>query len=312
MKMKNKFWIPLGILVGFVLILIGGAWQYDHYASRQTLIDFPPPGQFVVINGVRMHYLCEGTGEPTLVLEAGFDGGTLDWTPVLPALAEHHRVCAFDRLGQDWSDPAPHPRTFGTAADELHSALETLGVESPVVIGHSLGGALVQVYAAKYEVSGVILVEGLTSDVVEPVTERLGSYQALDMLGRLGLLRPLGMIGADPAYPLELRQQMIALRSRSSALLNLTDEGAVAAAGAPAELRAAEANLQGPLLVISSEQSDVPGLPQGAFVDAQKALADRIVNSQYIFIPGAKHHYIMADHSQLVIEAIENWLVNLK
>jgi pimeloyl-ACP methyl ester carboxylesterase len=310
--MKKKFWILMEILAGVILLLTVGAWLYDSYASRQALINFPPPGQFVTVNGARMHYLCQGAGEPTLVLEAGFDGGALDWTPILPALAEHHRVCAFDRLGQDYSDPAPHPRTFSTAADELHMALETLGIKKPVVIGHSLGGALVQIYAAKYEVAGIILVEGLASDVAELVAQRLGSYQSLDPLAPLGFLRPLGIVGADFAYPEDIRQQMMALRSRSSALLNLTDEGAVAAGSALAELRAAEAGLHVPLLVISAEQTDVPGLPAGAFVTAEKALADRIANSQYVLIPGAKHHYIMADHSQAVIDAIEAWLVNLK
>jgi len=310
--MKKKFWISLGILAGFLLILTGCAWLYDRYASRQALVDFPAPGQFVTVNGARMHYLCQGIGEPTLVLLAGFDGGAQDWTPIIPALSKHHRVCAFDRLGQDWSDPAPHPRTFGTAADELHIALAALGIEKPVVVGHSLGGALAQIYAATYDVTGVILVEGLTSDVAELVTQRLGRYQSMNLLGRLGLLRPLGLIGADSAYPPELRQQMIALRSRSSALLNLTNEGAVAAETVSSELYAAETSLHGPLLVISAEQSDVPGLPEGAFVAAQKALADRIANSQYIIIPGAKHHYIMADHSEAVIEAVDTWLANLK
>ena len=310
--MKKRLWLLLGILAGMVLLLVGGSWLFDHYASRQALIDFPPPGQYVTVNGARMHYVCQGTGEPTLVLEAGFDGGALDWEPIQSGLARHNRVCAFDRLGQDWSDPAPHPRTFGTAADELHTALQILGIEKPVVIGHSLGGALVQIYAAKHDVTGVILVEGLTSDVVEPVTRRMGSYQALDPLARLGLLRILGMIGADSAYPPDLRQEMIALRSRSSSLLNLTDEGIVAATSAPAELRASEASLNGPLLVISAEQSDVPGLPADAFVAAEKALAGRIPNSEYVMIPGAKHHYIMADHSQAVIAAIEAWLGNLK
>jgi len=312
LKIQNKILRTLSILAGLVLLLTGGAWLYDGYASRQAFIDFPPPGQFVTVNSARMHYLCQGTGEPTLVLEAGYDGGSLDWTLIMPALAEHHRVCAFDRLGQDWSDPAPHPRTFGTAADELHHALETLGIQKPVVVGHSLGGALVQIYAAKYEVDGVILIEGLTSGVVDQVTKRLGSYQSLDPLAPTGLLRPLGMIGADFAYPANVRQKMIALRSRSSALLSLTDEGAVAAASAPTELRAAELNLHGPLLVISAEQSDVPGLPVGAFVSAEKNLAEHIPNSQYIAIPGAKHHYIMADHPQAIVNAIESWLANLK
>lgn len=309
--MKKKFWIPLAILAGSLLILTGSC-LYDRYASQQALIDFPPSGQFITVHGARMHYLCQGTGEPTLILEAGYDGGALDWAPILPALAEHQRVCAFDRLGQDYSDPAPHPRTFGTAADELHLALQIIGIERPVVIGHSLGGALVQIYAAKYNVAGVVLVEGLTGDVVAAVTQRLGSYKAMNPLAGLGLLRPLGMIGADLAYPPELRRQMLALRSRSTALLNLTDEGAVAATSAPTELLTAETSLHAPLLVISAEQSDVPGLPAGAFVAAEKALADRIAGSQYVIIPGASHHYIMADHPQSVSASIEAWLANLK
>ncbi len=310
--MRKKFLLGLGIVAGLILALAGGAWLYDGYASRQALQDFPPSGQFVIVNGARMHYLCQGTGEPTLVLEAGFDGGALDWTPILPALAAHHRACAFDRLGQDYSDPAPQPRTLSTAADELYTALQALGISRPVVIGHSLGGAVVQLYAAKYDAAGVILVEGLAGDVAEAVSQRLGSYQALDALGRLGLLRPLGMAGADATYPPELRRQMLALRSRSAALLNVTAEGAVAARSAPAELRAAEASLAGPLLVISAEHSDVPGLPAGAFVAAQKALADRSTNSQYVVISGAQHHYVMVDHSQAVAEAIEAWLAKLK
>jgi pimeloyl-ACP methyl ester carboxylesterase len=309
---KKKFWVLPGALVGLLLLLTGIAWLYEGYASRQALIDFPPPGEFATVNGTRMHYLCQGKGEPTLVLVAGFDGGALDWMPILPALSKHYRVCAFDRLGQDWSDPAPHPRTFGSATDELHTALQTLGITRPVVIGHSLGGALVQIYAAKYEVVGVVLVEGLTSDVVEPVTQRLGSYQAMNPLAPLGLLRPLGMIGADLAYPAELRSEMTALRSRSSSLLNLTDEGALAAGSATDELSTAEANLSSPLLVISAEQSDVPGLPEGAFVAAEKALTEHIANSQYVLVLGAKHHYIMADHAQAVVDAIEAWLANLK
>ena len=229
----------------------------------------------------------------------------------MPALAVHHRVCAFDRLGQDWSDPAPHPRSFGTAADELHNALQILGIDRPVVVGHSLGGALVQIYAGKYPVSGVVLVEGLSRDVAGQVVQRLGSYQSLNLLAQLGVLRPLGAIGAQPVYPAELRQEMIALRSRSSALLNLTDEGAVAAQSAAAELDAAEARLDQPLLIIAAERSDVPELPPGAFTTALQALARRKPQAIYVSIPDAGH-YVQADHPQAVSEAIEAWLATIK
>ncbi len=299
------------ILIGLLILAIIGAWAYDVDASRQALIDYPAPGQFVSVNGARMHYLCQGTGEPTLVMEAGFDGGALDWSLVMPVLAQHHRVCAFDRLGQDWSDPAPHPRTFGTAAIELHSALQTLDIERPVVVGHSLGGALVQIYAAQYPVRGVVLVEGLSRDVAGPVVQRLGSYQALNLLGGLGLLRPLGALGAQPAYPTELRQEMSALRSRSAALIDLTDEGGVAAQSVAGELVAAESNFNQPLLIIAAEQSDVPGLAPGAFTTALKALAKRKSNATYVSVPDASH-YVQADHPQAVSEAIEDWLTKIQ
>src|SRR5262245_29115050 len=203
--LRTKLLRGLLLLATSLIFLAAVASSYDVYARRRALADYPPPGQFVRVGAARMHYICEGTGEPTLVLEAGFAGGALDWTPVLPALAKHRRVCAFDRLGQDWSDPAPHPRTFGTAADELHAALETLGIRRPVVAGHSMGGALVQIYAAKYPVVGVVLVDGLTSDVVDPVVELRGTFRSLDPLARVGLLRPIGPMTVDTAYPPELR-----------------------------------------------------------------------------------------------------------
>jgi pimeloyl-ACP methyl ester carboxylesterase len=301
----------LALIAMALVVVIAGASGYDAYASRRALADYPPPGQFVQVGQARMHYLCQGSGEPTLVLEAGIGGGLLDWSPVMPALAQHNRVCAFDRLGQDWSDPAPQPRTFATAADELHGALETLGIRRPVMVGHSLGGALVQIYAARYDVAGVVLVEGLSSDVADAVVARLGSYRSLDLMGRLGLLRPLGtLVGANPAYPPDLRKQMIALRSRSTALLDIAAEGGVAADSASAELREAEARLHGPLLAIAAGGSDVPGLPPGAFAAALEHLVQRQPGATYVLVPGAGH-YVQAEQPGAVTQAILQWLATI-
>jgi len=303
----STLWGWLTLVVLLVGGLVGGAAGYDRYAEGQLAVAYPAPGQFVQVGTARMHYLCSGAGEPTLVFAAGFAGGALDWTSVLPPLAQHHRVCAFDRLGQDWSDPAPQPRVFGTAADELHTALERLGIKQPIVVGHSLGGALVQIYAARYPVSGVVLVDGLTSDVADQVVARLGSYQALNGPARLGLLRPLGAMLVCPAYPQDVRDQMIALRSSSTALVRITDEGALAAQGGAAELRAAEDRLVMPLLVIAAGASDVPELPPGAFQHAAAAFAQRHPQAQYVVVPGAPH-YLQATHPQAVVTAIEAWL----
>lgn len=289
------------------ILLVAMAAGYDTYASSRALAKYPAPGRFVEVGGRQMHYRCEGSGEPTLVLEAGFAGGALDWSPVIPLLAGSNRVCAFDRFGQDYSDPAPHPRQFSTAADELHAAVQAIGIQKPIVVGHSLGGALVQIYAAKYAVSGVVLVEGLTTADVDSVVQRLGSYQSLNFLGRVGLLRPIGSLFITRSYTDPIRTQMVALRSGSGALLALTDEGALAAASAGAELLAAEPLITAPMLLIGAENSDVPGLPSGRFADSLEALAGRKPGATLVRIAGA-HHYVQAERPAEVAAAIEAWL----
>ena len=302
----------LVMLIAFLPILVAVAWGYDAYASARVTTLYPPPGQFVQIGGAKMHYICEGTGEPTLVLIAGIPGGALNWTPVMPGLAAHHRVCAFDRLGQDWSDPAPHPRTFTTAADELHSALQTLGIEHPVVVGHSFGGALVQIYAAKYDVAGVVLVDGFTTGVVDACAHLLGGNKKWDGVARLGVMRPmLNVMTKDPGYSPDIEKKMTALRSRSSAWLNMSDEGAIAEQRMATDLRAAEEKLNMPLLIIAAGQSNVMNLGVGTFAKSAKELSERKPNSTYVSIPNAKH-YIQAEQPQVVIDAIEAWLATLK
>lgn len=308
-----KKWFIRGLLgLAFVLGLsIVGAWSLDAYAMQTTRTAYPPPGQFVTIGSNKMHYICRGEGEPTLVMEAGFGGGALDWMPVMLPLSQHYHVCAFDRLGQDWSDAAPEPRTFANAADELHSALQALQIERPIVVGHSLGGAVVQIYASKYPVRGIVLVEGLTTDHADAVTARMGTYQSLTALGQLGLLRPLGGMLAAPAYEPELRAQMIAVRSNSDALYRLTREGAAAAASAANELRAAEQAFNAPLLAIGAEKSNVPELPVGAFAHALQALATRKPNATFVLIPNATH-YVQAEYPQEVSAAMQKWIASLE
>ncbi|MCX6023270.1 MAG: hypothetical protein NTZ05_16400, partial [Chloroflexi bacterium] len=107
-RILRRVWRFFGSLMAAAALAVAAAWGYDAYASRRAVQDYPPPGQFVQVGGSAMHVVCQGGGEPSLVLLAGFGGGALDWAPVLPALAERNRTCAFDRFGQDWSDPAPH------------------------------------------------------------------------------------------------------------------------------------------------------------------------------------------------------------
>jgi hypothetical protein len=71
----------LALFVALLMLLVAAAWSYDAYASPRVIAAYPPPGQFVQVGGAKMHYVCQGAGEPSLVLEAGIPGGLLDWTP---------------------------------------------------------------------------------------------------------------------------------------------------------------------------------------------------------------------------------------
>ena len=294
-------------LVVVAVLLVIGAIAWDVYASRRALDDYPPRGGFVQVDGARMHVICEGSGDPTLVMQAGIAGGALDWLPLMEELAPSNRVCAFDRLGQDWSDPAPQPRTFATAADEWHQAIQALGIEQPIVVGHSLGGAVAQIYASKYDVAGIILIEGLSTDAADAVVKRLGTYESLNPLGRAGLLRPMGTLFADAGYPKELRSEMMALRSRSSTILNISAEGALAAETAVDELKAAESQMIAPLLIIAAESNELPESEQ--FLEALRNLDSRYAVSTFALIPGAKH-YVIATHPALVATTITDWIGN--
>lgn len=130
----------------------------------------PPPAEDRIVDiggGVSMHIVCEGTGSPAVVLEAGGGGGARVWSEVQPDVARSTRVCAYDRAGIGRSSPpAPGPHSLDQLVEELHSLLAGAGVPPPyVLVGHSVGGIYIRLFARAHpaEVAGMVLVDS-TSD----------------------------------------------------------------------------------------------------------------------------------------------------
>jgi pimeloyl-ACP methyl ester carboxylesterase len=125
----------------------------------------PPPGRLVDLGGWRLHLNCTGearASQPTVILEAGAGGFSVDWSLVQPEVARFARVCSYDRAGRGWSDLGPRPRTLRQVVWELHTLIEKAGVRPPYVfVGQSYGGILSRLYALTYpsEVSGMVFVE---------------------------------------------------------------------------------------------------------------------------------------------------------
>jgi pimeloyl-ACP methyl ester carboxylesterase len=114
---------------------------------------------------------CAGNGAPTIVLESGLDQGEAAWSSLRPDLEKLGRVCSYDRPGIGASSALPED-TARTVSDEVASlddALDAAHVEPPyVLVGHSWGGAIVQLYATKHgdDVAGIVLVDSSHADTI--------------------------------------------------------------------------------------------------------------------------------------------------
>lgn len=102
-----------------------------------------------------------GAGEPAVVLEAGLNNGAASWQRVMPLLAPHVRVVAYDRAGIGGSAPAPGLATIDRQIDDLVSVITGLATGPCVLAGHSWGGILVQLLAFRRPdlVAGLVLVD---------------------------------------------------------------------------------------------------------------------------------------------------------
>ncbi|QSA97795.1 alpha/beta fold hydrolase [Methylococcus sp. EFPC2] len=114
------------------------------------------------IDNRRVEYALTRNGNKTVVFENGL-GGTMDWwTKVFPEVAKNTTAFAYDRPGYGKSDPVSTPRDGMHIVDELRSLLKSKDLNPPyVLVGHSLGGLYMQLFARRYpdEVSALVLVD---------------------------------------------------------------------------------------------------------------------------------------------------------
>jgi pimeloyl-ACP methyl ester carboxylesterase len=114
------------------------------------------------VGGHSLNLLIGGHGSPAVILEGGFGEGIAAWSLVQKEIANFAQTVSYDRAGLGQSEPGPNPRSAKQIATELHTALQNAGVKPPyVLVGHSIGGPYVRVFADLYpkEVAGIVLVD---------------------------------------------------------------------------------------------------------------------------------------------------------
>lgn len=95
----------------------------------------------VMINGLKVHYYRTGGDKPPFVLAHGATDDGLCWTPVAKVLEKDYDVIMIDALGHGLSDSPDGPNPTTAMGDHLAAVIKALGIEKPLVMGHSMGAA---------------------------------------------------------------------------------------------------------------------------------------------------------------------------
>ncbi|HZR00736.1 MAG TPA: alpha/beta hydrolase [Chloroflexota bacterium] len=105
---------------------------------------------YVQANGIRIHYTRTGGDKPPVVLCHGSTDSGLCWTPVARALEADYDVVMPDARGHGLSDAPDGGYDHATRADDLAAFIQALGLDRPVVGGHSMGASQTLAFAAAY------------------------------------------------------------------------------------------------------------------------------------------------------------------
>jgi pimeloyl-ACP methyl ester carboxylesterase len=318
----------------FLLVLL--TFFYQNIMQGLDHRTYQPEGRMIDVGGYRLHLYCTGQGTPAIILESGLGGPAMQWWLVQQELSQTNQVCSYDRAGLGWSDFGPLPRTTQQMVSELHLLLQNAGIAGPyVLVGHSLGGFTVRLYAAQFpgETAGIVLVAaGSENDDAEMPPEyqkidqaNLQTDHLLSILARFGVTRIAGNLGLLSSFtgllskfPEKQRSEMISLTfDRASywstayqELLSIDqDKSEVAASGSLGNL---------PLVVLSGSP-DVSRLPasfpvmqiKNTFETLQNELANLSTNSIHIVCETCDHYIPMTDPEE-VVYAVRKELVKVE
>jgi pimeloyl-ACP methyl ester carboxylesterase len=153
--------MTMRIARSLVLALFTFTFAFAATASAQAIQD-----HYAEANGIRMHYLQAGSGEPVVLLH-GFGQTSHMWRPLIKELAKNHTVIAPDLRGYGRSAAPADGYTKTAMARDVHALVTRLGHKSIELVGHDIGLMVAYAYAAQYptEVKRIVLMEAFLPGV---------------------------------------------------------------------------------------------------------------------------------------------------
>lgn len=182
--------VLISILV--LLLLAAAGWLgWNALVTRRLAADaerrIPRIGRTVAVGGDTIHYVDQGSGRPILFVH-GLGGQLHHFRQTLfPAIGEGFRLVAMDRPGSGYSTRVSSGARLPQQAEAIAKFIDAVGLEKPLLVGHSLGGAIALRVALDHpdRISGLALISPLTHYVPTPPKEFGGLYIRSPLLRRI-------------------------------------------------------------------------------------------------------------------------------
>ncbi len=334
------WWTGRVALSFFVLLVVANlaGYVYQVVASRNDLARYPAPGEYVEVNGTRMHLYCMGEGSPTVILESGAGSSCIDWSLVQPEVARYARVCSYDRPGFGWSEAVRGSLTREQVAAQLHDLLQAAEIPGPyVLVGHSLGGEYVRTFARDYpeETAGLVLVDSSHESESARLPAEFLQWQQMTMRA-MSVCRTVSPFGwfrmirfwdnvygsSMSALPPASREAMLAMNYQTAYCGAAYNESKMSYEVHPGDAQGPASLGDLPLIVLmasmdaASTYDDIPagvtfGITREAFIESydimqalRQELAGLSSRGKQVIVPESGH-YIHWDQPELVLDAIQ-------
>lgn len=301
------------IQIGAAAATTLAAAAFVHQRSRQAERANPPAGRFVEVDGVRLHYLDRGEGPPLVMLHGN---GSMTQELTLSGLFElvtaRYRVIALDRPGYGYS-ARPRGRWWGpqTQAALLRRMLAQIGVERPIVLGHSFGAMVAAAFALDFPTAAraVVLASGyyfptgrldvpLMAAPALPVIGDVLRHTISPLIGRLMWPHMLKVMFSPAPVPRYFERFPTWMALRPLQLRASAEEAAVLIPAAMA-LQRRYSGIETPTVIVAGAQD--------RYVDHERhsvKLSTVIPNSTLMLSPRAGHMVHHVDPRR-VLQAIE-------
>ncbi len=284
-------------LVVLLLCLLGVLAAYTAAGTWRAERSNPPLGEFITVQGLRIHYYEKGQGIP-IVLIHGASSNLRDLETIVNNVGQEHRAIAFDRPGYGYSerpsDAWPDP---GRQAQLLHDALEQLEVKRPILVGHSWSGSVVLAYLLDYpeDVAGGVLLAGALSPWGGGVAwyNRIAGWPVVGPLFARTLIHPIGQALMQPyiAAVFAPEQPPDDYAERTGAVLALrpnafraTAEDVTLLSDYLERQSVRYDEITAPVLLVTGEKDTI--VPAWNHADR---LAERLLHAEHVELSGAGH-----------------------